>query len=124
MFLFKPPTFLFKPPTSEKIVFMNREFYFNSKKLPLDDTEYKILRTFILFHGRVENNDFLNLFNDTKVDLRNQIRQKNFKLQMLEAKLQGLLWTNDTIFIRKRNKDDRRSFMYEINFSYFEILGV
>lgn len=116
--------FLFKPPTSEKIVFMNREFYLKSKKLPLDDTEYKILKTFMIFNGRVENNDFLNLFNDTKVDLSNQIRQKNFKLQMLEAKLQGLLWTNDTIFIRKRNKDDRRSFMYEINFSYFEILGV
>lgn len=116
--------FLFKSPTSEKIIFMNRDFFYKSKKLPLDETEYKILRTFVLFQGRVENTDFLDLFNDTKVDLSNRIRQKNLKLQILEAKLQGLLWTNEGIFIRRRNKDDRRSFMYELNLSFFEILGV
>lgn len=96
-------------------------YYYRLKKLYLNKEEAVILDLFYLQKGVVPNPQLLELFYIPTLDEGTIIRRKNNAFLSLQSRLQGILTTDDPLFFKHKDINDKRSYYYEINDLFFDL---
>ena len=102
----------------KKLRKVNENYFFNFRKIPLSDSEKKILDT--LYYSsknfkRVDNRVVTDFFDDKSLNYGTINKRKNEAIQQLNNKLMIVFKMSENIILKEYSKVDKREVMYYLN---------